>query len=158
MYTSEEQVKDDVEFMENYHPIVDKIYNQGGLTLVSKIFITWAQLLVTAINLHINESKIRKVKDDVMIAARKIVLGNATIFKCFKSSFPEAPEVGEDVYVRYHHEIFLKSIRSCAGTVFKFFQDRYLGHYSKHLNVEFRKTLQCAAKNSKHEMEPKVEK
>jgi len=56
--------------------------------LLSKSFIKWAQLLVAAINLHINESKIRQVKHDVMIMARKIVLGNATIFKCFKALFP----------------------------------------------------------------------
>ena len=57
MCTSEEEVKDDDEYMEKYYPGVDQIYNLGRLTLVSKNFIKWAKLIVTAINLSINEKK-----------------------------------------------------------------------------------------------------
>ena len=39
MGTSAENVKDDVEYMESYYPVVDQIYNQGGLTLVDKNFL-----------------------------------------------------------------------------------------------------------------------
>ena len=156
--TSEEKVKDDVEFMENYYPVVDKIYNRGGLTLISKNFMKWAQVLVTAINLHINETKIQQVKDDVMNNARKMILNNATIFKCFINSFEEVTHIKNDVYVRCHKGIVMKCMKARAKTVFKFFNENYLGHYSKRLNVEFRKSLQVSAKNKRHKIEPKVEK
>ena len=110
MGTSAEDVKDDVEYMENYYPVVDQIYNRGGLTLVHKNFLKGAQVLVTAINLHINESKIRQDKDEVMINARNIILKNATIFKCFMDSFQECTHINNEVYVRCHKEIVMKCI------------------------------------------------
>ena len=90
--------------------------------------------------------------------ARNIILKNATIFKCFMDSFQECTHINNEVYVRCHKEIVMKCIKSRAKTVFSFFHDRYLGHYSKRLNVEFRKSLQVTAKNSKQKIEPKVEK
>ena len=118
----------------------------------------WAQVLVTVINLHINETKIQQVKDEVMTNARNKILGNATIFKCFMNSFGEVTNIHKDVNVKCHKEIVMKCMRARAKTVFSLFHERYLGHYSKRLNVEFRKTLQVSAKNKKHKIEPKVEK
>ena len=49
--------------MSMYHPAVDQIYNEGGLTLVSKAFIGWSKLLVTTINLKINVENINRKKN-----------------------------------------------------------------------------------------------
>ena len=76
--TKEEDVKDDVEFMEKHYPVVDQIYNQGGLTLVNERFLKWAQLLVTAINLHINESKIWQKQHNIINDGRTIIQNNIT--------------------------------------------------------------------------------
>ena len=92
-----------------------------------------------------------------MIAARNSILGNSTLFDSFKTSFSEVPEVGDTVIVRCHRKVVLKIIKARAGTVFKLFHERYLGHYSKRLTIEFKKGLHCAAKSNKHKIEPKVE-
>ena len=62
MCTQEDVVKHDIEYMEMYYPGVDKIYNESRLTLVSKKFMEWAKVLVTAINLNISEQKSRRIK------------------------------------------------------------------------------------------------
>ena len=61
MCTQEELVRKDNEYMEMYYPRVDQIYNEGQLTLVSKPFVGWATVLVTAINLNIGEKKSAKI-------------------------------------------------------------------------------------------------
>ena len=93
-----------------------------------------------------------------MIGAKNSILGNETLFESFKNSFSKLPDVGDTVIARCHREVVLKIIKARAGTVFKLFHERYLGHYSKRLTVEFRKSLQCAAKSNKQKTEPKLEK
>ena len=50
-----------------------------------------------------------------------------------------------------------KTLNARAGSVFKWYHDRLIGHYSKKLNVEFRKVLQVKAKSNKHKSVKKKE-
>ena len=54
-------------------------------------------------------------------------------------------------------KLVLKTMNARAGTIFKQFHDHFIGHYSKTLNVEFRKSLQVTAKKFKHSTDPKKE-
>ena len=45
MSTCREDVKMDPEYMSIYYPNVDQIYDERGLTLVSKPFVNWGKLL-----------------------------------------------------------------------------------------------------------------
>ena len=60
MSTYKDKVQEDVEYIENYYPAVDQIYDKGRLTLVSKQFIPWAKSVVHAVNLEINIQRIRE--------------------------------------------------------------------------------------------------
>ena len=92
-----------------------------------------------------------------MLEARRSTMNNATLYKKFKHLFSTLPNFREDILTRCHKELVLKSIKARVGTVFKLFHDHFIGHYSKRLNVEFRKILQITAKNSKQKEKIKLE-
>ena len=66
MTTYEKEIKEDKEYTTAYYPTAFRLYNNGGLTLVSKKYIKWAKALVVEVNQHINIEKIRKKKNVIM--------------------------------------------------------------------------------------------
>ena len=86
----------------------------------------------------------------VMKDARKKLLSNAGIYVLFKKETTLLPGIAEETLRKCHSELLNKTINARAGTIFKQFHDLFIGHYSKTLNVEFRKYLQCASKKAKH--------
>ena len=68
----------------------------------------------------------------------------------FKKATTILPGIRENTVRKYYDEILNNPINVRAGTIFKQFHDLFIGHYSKTLNVEFRKYLQCASKKAKH--------
>ena len=143
--------------MSMYYPTVDQIYNEGGLTLVSKAFIEWAKILVTTINLKINVENINRKKKTIMKEAASEILGNRSLYGKFKKAMVKLPGIGETEISRCHFNIVKKTLNARAGSVFKWYHDRLIGHYSKKLNVEFRKVLQVKAKSNKHKSVKKKE-
>ena len=77
-------------------------------------------------------------------------LSNAGFYVLFKKATTLLPGIAEETLRKCHSEILNKTINARAGTIFKQFHDLFIGHYSKTLNVEFRKYLQCASKKAKH--------
>ena len=131
MCTQEDVVKEDIEYMEMYYPQVDQIYNEGRLTLVSKNFMEWAKVLVTAINLSITKQKICEKKNRVMLDARSAIVDNKSIFTHFQQSASSLPNVTNEILARCHKAVILKAMKARAKTVFKQFHENFIGHYSK---------------------------
>ena len=52
----------------------------------------------------------------------------------------------------------LKVIHARSGKIFYIFIERFIGHYSKKINVEFRKSLQVTEKNKQKKAKVKTEK
>ena len=158
MSTCKDEIKGDTEYMSKYYPIVDQIYNKGGLTLVSKRFLKWARALVVEINLNINLENIWKRKNDVMKDAFTNITRNKHLFALFNEALPTMPAKNEKVVRRCYTEVTVKAMHARAGTIFKLFFERYIGHYSDKINVEFRKTLQVTEKNKLQKSKVKTEK
>ena len=123
---------------------------RGGLTLVSKLFIPWAKALVVSVHHNINEDKIWQKKDCVMKDAVKVVSSNVGINRLFREGLATLPALDEDVVSKCHLKLVVKTINAIAGQVFKQFHEAFVGHYSKKLNVQFRKMLQVTSKSSKN--------
>ena len=79
--TCENEVLNDSEYMEKYYPIVDQMYNEGGLTLVAKDYLTWARQLIVPINMLVNKEKLKKKKDLAMKDAVRSIQGNINLYK-----------------------------------------------------------------------------
>ena len=90
--------------MKNYYPVAEQLYNEGGLTLVSKQFIPWAKALVVAVNNNINEDKIWEKKARVMKEAVKIVSNSFGIKKLFREALVSVSAVDEDVVSKVHFD------------------------------------------------------
>ena len=90
--------------MKNYYPVAEQLYNEGGLTLVSKQFIPWVKALVVAVNNNINEDKIWEKKARVMKEAVKIVSNSFGIKKLFREALVSVSAVDEDVVSKVHFD------------------------------------------------------
>ena len=64
--TYEKEIKEDKQYMTAYYPTVFRLYNNGGLILVSKKYIEWAKALVVQAYQHINIEKIWQKKNVIM--------------------------------------------------------------------------------------------
>ena len=148
--TCEEDIKDDEEYNVNYYPLVDKIYNIGKLTLISKEFIDWAIYLIVLVRLNINEGKILAEKCKVMENCYQILDGNKTLYEKFKLACRDIEGVTDNVVRKCHSALIRKVINARSGLTFLLFYEKYLGHYSKKgVQTEFRKELQVLMKKSK---------
>ena len=76
------------------------------------------------------------------------ILENKSLYSCFKSLIT-LPGIGEEAISRCHFNIVKKTLNARAGVVFKLFHDKFIGHYSKMVNMAFRTTLQASAKSTK---------
>ena len=93
-----------------------------------------------------------------MKEAVKIVSNSFGIKKLFREALVSVSAVDEDVVSKVHFELVVKTIHARAGQVFQWFHEALVGHYSKKLNVEFRKMLQITAKSSKNKDIVKTER
>ena len=157
MKTCKEKVQNDSEYMEKYYHTVDQLLDEGGLTLVSTPFLKWAKVLINAINININEDKIWNRRSTVVVDAVKVISKNPSLNKFFREALVGIPKVKEVVISTCHYELVLKAIHSRAGQVFKIFHEKFIGHYSKKINVAFRNALQCKAKDTKNKDREKTE-
>ena len=66
MTTYKKDIEEDKEYMTAYYPTAFRLYNNGGLTLVSKKYIKWAKALVVEVNQHVNIEKIWKKNNMIM--------------------------------------------------------------------------------------------
>ena len=130
MSTCGDDIDMDSEYMSMYYPNVDRIYNQGRLTLVSENFMKWAKSLVTEVNLQINEHKILHRKQTIMKEASRSILGNKSLYSSFKIMIT-LPGIGERAISRCHFNIVQKTLNARAGSVFKLFHDKFIGHLQK---------------------------
>ena len=156
MSTSKDEVQAEEEYMTKYYPPVDQMYNKGGLTLVSKSFLKWANNLIIEINRNINLNMIWKKKNDIMKEAVKCITNNKSLLQLFREALPIISTTNEGVIRKCETEVILKVIHARAGTIFHIFIERFIGHYSNKINVEFRKNLQVTEKNKQNKA--KVEK
>ena len=93
-----------------------------------------------------------------MSEAKRLLVGDETLLGFFKEAlFPKAV-VDDKVVSRTHTEIVIKTINARAGSIFETFQDLFVGHYSKKVNVELRKTLQVQSKSKHQKTVVKIEK
>ena len=134
------------------------MYDRGGLALVSRPFLKWARALVIEINPNINIDKIWNRKNKIMKEAVTTITNSKTLYAMFKEALPTIPALDEKVVRRCYTEVTLKAIHARAGTIFKQFFDRFIGHYSDKINIEFRKTLQVTEKNKQQKGKVKKEK
>ena len=77
------------------------------------------------------------------------ILSNNNLYTLFQMALFVQPEIEEEIIRRCYFEVVEKVIHASAGTVFKLFRELLSGHYSKTINVEFRKNLQVQAKSKK---------
>ena len=158
MITYEKDIIHDEEYMSTYYPTALQLYNKGGLTLVSKQFMNWASKLVISINQHINIDNIWQKKNIIMLEAKRIITGDETIYGSFKDALVKNAATNSKVARECHAAIVVKTIHARAGNIFKQFQELFVGHYSKKVNVELRKTLQVQTKSKHQKSVVKVEK
>ena len=92
-----------------------------------------------------------------MADAKNKILGNTVSYKLFKEATVVIPGIEETIVRQVHVKLVLKTMNARAGTIFKQFHNHFIGHYSKTLNVEFRKSLQVTAKTFKHSTDHKKE-
>ena len=116
MSTCGDDIDMDSEYMSMYYPNVDRIYNQGRLTLVSENFMKWAKSLVTEVNLQINEHKILHRKQTIMKEASRSILGNKSLYSSFKIMIT-LPGIGERAISRCHFNIVQKTLNVHAGSI-----------------------------------------
>ena len=157
MSTYEKEVKGDKEYMTAYYPIAFQLYNNGGLTLVSKKYIQWAKALIVEINQHISMDKIWEKKKVIIRESKEHITSNERLFNSFQRAVFAKPALEAKVIRKCHTEIVTKVINARAGNVFQLFQMFFVGHYSKKKNVELRKTLQVQAKSKHQTKEAKKE-
>ena len=114
MSTCKAKVQDDIEYMKKYYPDVNQIYDEGGLTLVSKSFLKWAKILVLAINRNINEGKIWDKQKMVLKSAVRIIINNVSLKYFFNKALVLLPEVDRNVISTCQYELVLKKINARA--------------------------------------------
>ena len=96
-----------------------------------------------------NINDIWRKKRTIISEAKNSITSNKNLYALFQRALLVQPEIDEEVIRRCYLEVVEKVINASAGTVFKLFHELFIGHYSKKINVEFRKNLQVQAKMEK---------
>ena len=81
MVTYEEDVIGDMEYVEEFYPLEDKIYNRGRMMLVAKASIPWAAELIKMISCYISKETILQNRCDGMKRSRINMIGNQILFQ-----------------------------------------------------------------------------
>ena len=97
-----------------------------------------------------NINDIWRKKRTIISEAKNSITSNKNLYALFQRALLVQPEIDEEVIRRCYLEVVEKVINASAGTVFKLFHELFIGHYSKKINVEFRKNLQVQAKTRKN--------
>ena len=85
------------------------------------------------------------------------IIENKSLYNVFEVQI-QLPGIEERAISRCHFNIVKKTLNARAGSIFKLFHDKFIGHYSKHLSVVFRTALQAKTESSKHKTFIKQEK
>ena len=78
----------------------------------------------------------------------KIITNDKSLLQLFREALPKITAINKGVIRRCHTEFILKVIHARAGTIFHIFIERFIGHYSNKIHVEFRKNLQVIEKKT----------
>lgn len=95
--TYEEEIKNDDDYNDEFHPLVDRIYNTGRLTLIYKTFIYWEIFFTCMINQFINEEIILSEREKVIEYCYSGLDGNEPVFLKFKLTCENINGVTEDI-------------------------------------------------------------
>ena len=64
MKTTECAILHDVDYLEKYYPLIDRLKNRGGLTLISPKYIELGHEILVTTSVNVDMAKISKLKDE----------------------------------------------------------------------------------------------
>ena len=116
-----------------------------------------AKVLVDALKINITEQKIWTKRSTIIRDAIKIINTNPSLNKFLREALVGKTVVDDRTVSRCHLELIHKAVHLRGGQVFKIFHTKFVGQYSKKIQVAFRNALQCKAKDTRNKNTVKTE-
>ena len=98
--------------MEKYYPLVDQMYNEGGLTLVVKEFVPQAKELIQLVRLLATKDMSKKKKDSVLKDAIHSIQGNNNLYKMLHTKCNKQWTISYLIIKHCHCKVILKNKRT----------------------------------------------